>query len=226
MGPFGFGRRNGGERGCPPSSEGARLARRLETYPPYIAPHRGDPARIDGDAARENLAHFESALPVRLSALAELLADEDVVPAVDPANAEPEPLVARLHDWSARTWPALGASGSGWREGERDGDGIAFSLALDVAALLGELVRRGRPSWRWDVDVDPEHGRAGVETFHRVVLRAPFVPDPSRHVELDIERVVIDRLLHPEHADQRHGTPWWRAVRSGIDGSQAGANIA
>ena len=222
---FGLGRGASGRRmgDLSSSTDGERLKRQLADYPSFEPPHRGDPASLGTEDAEENLAHFLRALPGRLDTLATLLASWDIALPADAASAEPEPLIASLHAWSGRSWSALGASGTGWLRGERSGPDIAFSLAADVAALLGELVRRGRPDWRWAIDTDPEHRRAGVETFHRVVLQAPFVPDPSRDVEFDIERTVIDRLLHPGYADQRLATPWWRAVESGLSGSQAGA---
>ena len=215
-----FGR---GRRGADGNGDAARLRRRLADYAPYVPPHPGDPRDLDADAARANLAHFERVRDTRLAGLAALLADWDIRLPDTSGAADAESVVNALHDWSGRAWPGLGASAPvPWRGGGRTGADIPFSLAFDVATLLGEIVRRHRPRWRWAVDTTPAHGTEEVETFNRIVLRAPFAPDPARTVELDLERVVVERLIHPGHAEQRHDRPWWRAVSTALSGGYEG----
>jgi hypothetical protein len=201
------------------------LARRLRDYPPYDAPHVGHGRQLSETQARANLAYFEQALPQRLHTVAALLRDEAGIE-VDAALAAPDPqglaLADALHRWAGDAWPALLASRSGalegWLQSRRAGDDIVFSMLLDVAILLGELVRRGNPDWHWGLDLNAENLADDMASARRVVLLAEPVGEMPHPFVLDVEDVVVHRFLHPGDPSQRLLNPFRRLVQEGLRG--------
>ena len=198
-----------------PGAAPNELARRLADYPAYRAPHVGPPKRWSPAQARENLQHLLAHRDERLAALAGLLRAEgiDVAPAL--AGADPLPLVDRLHDWAGATWPALRrpeqATLAHWLASTRDGADIAFSMVLDTALLLGELIRRHDSRWIWALDEEPGNRRDGMVSAMRPVLMlrgtAPDLPD----VPIDLEDEVVGKYRKP---DMAYPTNPWRATVS------------
>jgi hypothetical protein len=202
------------------------LALRLHEYPPYDAPFAGYGAQLSVEQAQANLAHFERVLPQRLDHLGGLLrelAGVDVAPALAAPREQAGPLADTLHTWAAAQWPALHAKRPAaglqvWLASPRSGGDIVFSLLLDVAMLLGELVRRANPDWRWALDLDPVNLRDDMVSARRVVLLAEPVGEMRTPFLIDVEDVVVHRFLHPGDPAQRRLNPWRRLVDEGIRG--------
>jgi hypothetical protein len=195
------------------------LARALAHYPPYVAPHVGPPARWSRAQAEDNLAHLVAHVDERLQVLGALLretADIDIAPAL--AGADAGPLLERLHAWANAEWrathdPALAQFGR-WRSSTRAGPEIVFSLLLDVALLLGELVRRRDPRWQWALDLDPANLRDGMDSAMRPVL---LRHDADYDKLLDLEAMVIHRWRHPDDVANQLNA-WRRIVRESTAG--------
>lgn len=191
------------------------LARRLADYPPYRAPHVGPPRRLTPEQSRENLQHLLAHLDERLAAIAGLLREQGLDPAPALAGADPLAFVDRLYDWAGATWPALRrpeqATLAHWLASTRDGADIAFSLVLDTALLLGELIRRHDPRWIWALDEDSRNRRDDMVSAMRPVLMlrgaAPDLPD----VPIDIEDEVVGKFRKP---DMSYPINPWRATLS------------
>lgn len=201
------------------------LARRLRSYPPYDAPHVGRGSRLSESQARANLAYFEQVLPQRLHLVATLLREQAGIE-VDAALAAPgeqgPALTDSLHRWAGEAWPAL-AEGrpttlGPWLDSRRSGEDIVFSMLLDVAILLGELVRRGNADWRWGLDLDPGNLADDMPSARRVVLLADPVGGMPRPFVLDVEDVVVNRFLHPDDPSQRWLNPFRRLLEEGLRG--------
>jgi hypothetical protein len=201
------------------------LARRLATYASYDAPHVGQGRQLSEAQARANLAYFEQALPHRLHGVALLLREQAGIE-VDAALAAPAAqgpaLADALHHWAAEHWPALHGSSTfsapAWRHSRREGEGIVFAMLLDVAILLGELVRRGNPQWRWALDLDPDNLADGMPSARRVVLLAePLGRMPCPFV-LDVEDIVVQRFLHVGKPGHGWINPFRRLVEEGLRG--------
>lgn len=209
----------------PPPASG--LAQRLGAYPPFGAPHAGFGAALGLKEARENLAHFQAVLPQRLEALGALLTAEGIV--LGPALAAPREhgpaLADALGAWAARTWPALHqprlAAQQAWLQSTRAGEDIVLSLVLDVAIALGEVIRRGNPDWRWDLDLSRRNLTDEMPSARRVVLLADPVGAMKEPFVNDVEDVVVGRYQHPEDTSYRLPgiNPWRRLVEEGIAGS-------
>jgi hypothetical protein len=203
------------------------LIKRLADYPPYHAPHVGWGAELSVAAARENLNHFNAALPQRLQIVGELLRAEagiDLDAALQAPREQGLPLTDTLHEWVGRCWPALlqprFESLDAWLSSRRAGDDIVLSLVFDVAIVLGELIRRANADWRWDIDLNRTNLQDQMSSARRVVLLADPVGDMPDPFVNDVESVVVARYRHPQDSSYRHPgmNPWRRLVDEGQRG--------
>ncbi len=197
------------------------LARRLADYPPYRAPNAGPPRRWTPAQARENLDDLLAHRDERLALLGGLLREAGIDPAPALAGGDPLPLIDQLHGWAESGWrtlrPADPQSRTRWLALSREGVDIAFSLALDVALLLGELIRRHDPRWTWALDEDPGNRRDGMLSAMRPVLLLPSAVPGMPDSQLDLEHIVVSRYLEPD--DVAHElNPWRRIVSHALDG--------
>lgn len=207
------------------SDPAARLAASLRRYPPFSAPHPGRGSTLSDAQAQANFSHFQSALPQRLHCVTELLRAEAQI---DPKAALSDPpqhapaLTDSLQRWASSAWPALPPqprpSESHWLNSHRDGEDIVFSLLLDLAILLGEVIRCGNPAWHWGVDLDPQNIADDMPGARRVVLLADPVGTASHAFVLDVEQVVVHRFLHADDAGQRLLNPFRRLVDEALRG--------
>lgn len=195
------------------------LARRLADYPPYRAPHAGPPRRWSPAQARENLADLLAHRDERLALLTGLLREYGIDPGPALAGGDPLPLVDQLHAWAETAWRTLrhadAQSRKRWVTLSREGIDIAFSLALDVALLLGELIRRGDPRWTWALDEDPGSRRDDMFTAMRPVLLLPGTVAGMPDFPLDLEEIVVHRYLRPDDSG-RVLNPWHRVVADAL----------
>jgi len=60
----------------PGASEMNTLAKKLQSYPPLLLPHQGNPLSLSNEQAEANLAYVLDVIPERLKALKHLLIDE------------------------------------------------------------------------------------------------------------------------------------------------------
>lgn len=195
----------------------ALLHRLCASYPAYSAPH---PYRLGGqllgpEQAQENLSYLLAVRTERLQIVAEYLRAEagvDVRAAL--SGAEPVRLLAGLHAWAQQALPALNRAASGlarpevWLASDRRGPEIVYSLLMDLALLLGELILICRPAFQWALDLDEGNLLDGMDSPRRPLLQwapapgdtgcASAAPPP---VQIDIERVVVGRFFHPDAAE-------------------------
>jgi hypothetical protein len=199
------------------------LSRRLLDYPPYLAPHPGPGERLTVQQAQRNLEYLLAEREARLQALGGLLRGYgiDIAPAL--AGADPRPLLDPLHEWANEHWPGLGQPRrhtlSSWLSSSRQGEDIAYSMLMDVAILLGELIRRRRPSYQWAIDLDEANGRDGMPSYRRPVLQVPQGGAMPAPVVLDLEDIVVGRYLQPDDPTQRLLNGWARLVEQAVSGA-------
>lgn len=204
---------------------GATLAARLRDYTPYEAPHAGPGTALSPNQAAENLACFEQVLPQRLqqvSALLHEVAGIDTRAALAEPSAHAAALADELQRWALAQWPALRLAGPGgltrWLDSRRSGGEIVFSMLLDLAMLLGELIARGNPDWHWGLDQDAQNLADGMLSARRIVLLADPVGTHTTPFVLDVEAVVVHRFLHADDPAQRLLNPLRRLVEEGLRG--------
>jgi hypothetical protein len=198
------------------------LPARLRRYPPYRAPHRGPPSLWTLDQARENFDRFGAARDERMGHVASLLREYGVDLSGALAGGDYLPALEALHAWVNDRWPALHdpaiATPAAWLASSREGREIVYSLVLDIAIVLGELVVRRRPAYAWRLHLDEIDGRDDMPSYRRaVVAMAPVGLMPAAIV-LDFEELVASRYWSPGSAAERLSNGWARTVTDAIDG--------
>ncbi|MGL4514601.1 MAG: hypothetical protein ACRCT8_16050 [Lacipirellulaceae bacterium] len=157
----------------------SRLDRRLRDYPPYRVPHPGYGTDLTDEQAEANLDYLLGARAGRVTALAGLLLEEGIDLLRGMANPDPGPVLNEIEEWAQATWYRLARWKKGkrtdWGPTSREGDDIAYSMTMDLAIVLGELIMAARPEFHWALDRDPEN--AEMYTYNRPVL---FRPDDVR----------------------------------------------
>ncbi|WP_243457605.1 hypothetical protein [Ottowia testudinis] len=206
-----------------PAVSGLALA--LADYPPYLLPHPGYGKDVSIAQAHENLEWFLAHRDERLalvSALVQQRAGIDTAPALADSLVHGANLADALNDWAAREWPAVARPEWGatrWASLPRDRDHIALSMALDVAILLGEVIRRGNPDWRWGLDLSKVNLKDGMLSTRRVMLLADPVGQHTEPFLLDLEDQMVSRIWQPKLYDyQLPGHPWRRVVEQSLRG--------
>jgi hypothetical protein len=186
------------------------LERLLSVYPPYISPHVGFGMELNRSAAEENLAYFNSVYLERLDAISILLhnaADIDVYPALAAPKEHGPALADALHRWAINSWQPLAEhrekTMKSWLHTTRLGENIIFSMLLDIAFLLGEVIRRGNSDWHWGIDLCEVNLRDGMASARRIVLLADPVGKHLETFDLDIEAIVVDLFLHGIQVTQK-----------------------
>lgn len=173
----------------PPNPRGP-LAELLEGYPAYVAPFPGDPASISNTQARANLDALLAQKSTRLGIIGAALGRFGIDLDRALAASDPNPFFDRIDAWALETWPTIGGSKlrqrrenelvslQRWRQSDRSGPDIFYSLLLDLALALGEVAIRRRPEMYWGLDltIRPQDDR--VE-YHVPVLRGVQVPDAA-----------------------------------------------
>ncbi|HUG23537.1 hypothetical protein [Piscinibacter sp.] len=201
---------------------GTGLAAHLRDYPPYAAPHAGPPTRWTLEQAHENLAYLLQHRDQRLQVLGELLAAEGIEVGRARDDGDWLPLVDALHHWANARWPALHepdiVTEATWLRSTRCDGEIAFSMLMDVALLLGELIIRRHPGYRWDLDLDEVNGRDGMRSYLRPVLLLPAHGAMPSAVVLDLEDIVVSRYLHPEYKANKLLNTWAQVVEDAVSG--------
>lgn len=195
----------------------------LSGYPPFPLPHPGCGKALRLDDAQDNLARFEATLAPRQQALRGWL----MAHGGPDALALPGPAYATaLKAWARAHWAQLPAfsrlpAHTPWPDCPRDGAFIVYSLLGDLAASLGEAIRRANPHWRWGLNLDAIDLADGMATSRRVVLLADLAqPTPeTREAVLDLEPLLFGPHRFPESVDFVHLDTWTRTVQDAIDGA-------
>jgi hypothetical protein len=198
------------------------LRERLRAYPPYAAPHAGPPAALTNEQAQQNLAYLLNQREHRMSVLATWMDGEaiDIRPALN--GADPMSLLYELHHWANAHWPALHdpkiATVQAWLRSRRSHGEIVYSLLMDIAVLLGELISRRHAGYRWSLDLDATSGRNAARSHRRPVMRLVARGAMPSTVVLDLEDLVVDRYLHPDYVTHRMLNDWATVVGDAMSG--------
>ena len=190
----------------------------VQRYPAHAAPHPGYARDLTPEQAQANLDWFLASMPDRLQVLDVLLAEFGVPaqPAADTPEAR-QVWIGQLIDWTRRCWPAQPyrpehLATDDWLRLPRTGDDAIFSVTLDLATRMGEVVRAACPDWRWGLDMSAASLRGPMLTSRRVVLTtAPLGPQGVRLVR-DWEAEVVARYKRAGSIDYAAALPfdpWW-----------------
>lgn len=195
----------------------------LSDYPAFPLPHPGFGQALSRAQADENLAAFTASLASRQAALRQwLLAhggpDADALPGAAYATA--------LKAWARAHWHHLPPfdrlpAHTPWPACPRTGALAVYSLLGDLAASLGEAIRRANGDWHWGLNLDATDLADGMASSRRVVLLADLAePTPeTREAVLDLEALVFSAYRFPQSVDFIHLDTWTGSVRDAIDGA-------
>ncbi|HEY2464521.1 MAG TPA: hypothetical protein VGI32_10710 [Steroidobacteraceae bacterium] len=86
------------------------LAGLLESYPAYVAPFPGDPAKITEEQARANLDALLAQKQARLALIRAVLARFDIDFDAGLAAIEPDSFFKQIDRWAVATWPDIGGN--------------------------------------------------------------------------------------------------------------------
>lgn len=202
-----------------PTDDGqAAFRASVQRYPAHVAPHRGYARELTPEQAQANLDWFLASMLDRLQVLDALLAEFGVPaqPAADTPEAR-QAWIGQLIDWTRRCWPPKPyrpehLATDEWLRLPRTGEDGIFSVMLDLATRMGEVVRAACPSWRWGLDMTAASQRGPMLTSRRVVLTtAPLGPQGIRLIR-DWEAEVVaryKRLGSIDYAAPVPFDPWW-----------------
>lgn len=194
----------------------------LRDYPPFELPHAGSGAALSDAQAQQNWACFQATLDERQRLLRDwLLArggpDALALPGVDYAKA--------LNAWAKAHWPQLPAfarlpAHKPWPDCPRSDAFIVNSLLGDLAASLGEAIRRANGHWHWGLNQDIQDLADDMATSRRVVLLAALKhPTPqTAQAVLDPEALVFAAHRFPDSPDFVYLDSWATLAADAIAG--------
>lgn len=198
------------------------LAARLATYPAYTPPHPGFGDQLSEADARANLDDLLTRRSERLAALGRLLAAYDIDLAAGLATPDPAAFLEALQRWTLATWPSVYdrdlARPQAWRETDRAGSEIVYSLLLDVGIALGEIVIARRPDYAWTLDLDPASRRDDMASWRRPVVRLasdPAIPTP---IQFDFEEIAVNHYRQAGGGAMNLASPIGRGVLEALSG--------
>ena len=203
----------------------------LRTYPAHVPPHRGLGPDITAEQAQANWDWFKLTLPTRLATLRDLCARTGLTLSETPVNSVDEAidLTARLIEWTRACWPdkpylSEHKDRHYWAMSARTGDDAIFSVVLDVATLLGQIIMDGRKEWRWGLDMARSSlGHQPSLTARRVMLMSPLLGQQRHALLKDMEALVLSRYLTPNDfsfRDPLEFDSWVEYVRDGYTGRE------
>lgn len=208
---------------------GPVLSALLREYSAYKAPHVGNHLMLSDVQAQENLAYLQASKAMRLDTLQSLLTHYEIalLPAV--TEGDHRPVIDATYRWAQREWaasvPAQIAHRSVWRTTHRHAEQIIYSLVMDCAIALGEIVIRHRPAFAWAVDLNPQNIKEQMPSANRVILQAPSVLHPGQQVIIDWEELVVSLLLKPQSAANQAINLWQRVCDEAISGATQGEGV-
>jgi hypothetical protein len=206
------------------------LASLLWQYPAYHAPYVGYGIEVSHAKAYANYAYFQAVLPMRLQLISKLLRESgniDVSAALRFPVDSGRLLAIALQKWATEEWRLLVGNRQWtrrqWLHSSRDKDDIVFSMLLDLAILLGEIIIRANSDWRWSLDMTEENVTDDMTSAHRIVLLADPVGDHAEPFVIDLEEIVVHRFLHADEPSQRLLNPLLTVVEQAIRGDYMAA---
>jgi len=137
----------------------------VRKYPEHTPPYPGSGREITPEQAQANLDWFLASMPERLHHLDALLTQFGI----------PTAPAGDLIAWTYQCWPEQPFQPEHQKYHARHtlkrvGDAAIFSIILDLATKIGEIIIRIEPRWHWGLDMDKFSLRAQLLTSRRILL--------------------------------------------------------
>jgi len=197
----------------------------LAGYPVYDAPHIGVGRTLSEVQANENLAYLLANKSDRLNGLSTLLEQFNIDVAAGFASDTPDGLINDLYQWSGEHWKDYHDKNhlrKQWLQSDRSGQDLIYSLAMDTALALGDLLIQHRPTYDWGVDLDVDN--IAMSSFRRCVVMAPMVTHDHMAVA-DIEQAVAGRIFNPDKPHWQWENQWLRFLGDYVSGAHEGTHL-
>ena len=202
------------------------LSSLVADYIPFVAPHCGDHNGYSDEQAAENLSYFLEHKQDRLNQLCKLLTPFSINLHKTLRKGDYRPLVKSLYQWSRDHWPTAIkhelATREVWRNSNRQGDQILYSVALDVGIILGEIIINRKPSYSWGLDLDRQNIDDQMPTARRIVLLAASQIHSDKTVLIDCE-VVSASIIFNTSPTYSVMNVWLNVVNDAVSGLTEGA---
>ncbi len=138
-------------------------------------------------------------------------------------------VINELYQCAQNEWPSAIKhpipTRSVWRQTNRCADEIIYSVIMDRAIFLGEIVIHHRPAFTWVVDLDPDNFYDQMASARRIVLQASSLLHPGKNVIVDWEELSVAMLIYSQSASNRAINLWQRACSEAISGVTQGQKI-
>jgi|GEM_PF-1577574 len=148
----------------------------VRKYPEHTPPYPGSGRKITPEQAQANLDWFLASMPEHLNHLDTLLAQFGIptTPAGDTLHDMAE-WMNTLIAWTYQCWPEEPFQPEHKYTNARHtlrrvGDAAIFSIILDLATKIGEIIIKIEPRWHWGLDMDKFSLRAQLLTSRRILL--------------------------------------------------------
>ena len=197
------------------------LAKQLEHYLPYLAPHCGDHNTFTPDQSRANLNYFLAHKSERINHLANLLAHFDIDLHSHLLQGEYQGLIQQLYQWACSEWLTAihteHTTWETWRTTHRQGEHILYSVAMDTSIALGEIIISRQPTFKWALDLDPDNIKDQMPSANRIVLAAPSHILSDSTAIIDLEMSCASTIINSSLA-QRALNSWLKHVDDATSG--------
>ncbi len=197
------------------------LAASLAEYPAYDVPHSSTHLTLSDAQALENFEYFQSHKQQRIASLHALLVRVgiDLKPALNGADYTTS--VEALYQWAQNEWaPAINselATRAVWRTTHRSAEHIIYSVVMDCAIALGEIVIARRPEYTWAVDLHPDNIKDQMPSARRTVLSAISTTHPEQPILIDWEAIAVAMVIKPQSAANRAINLWLRVCDEAVN---------
>ena len=183
------------------SKKKSALKHRLEAYEAYAMPFPGTARRLSIEQCEGNLGYLLDNRTHRQAVLGELLRHWNI-DIYDRTNVAA--LLTSMDSWAVREWPTAFEKELGdrstWHRSAKNGRHIVYSMLMDIAILLGELLIEQAPSCCWGLDLTEDSRDTPMESYKRPTLLIHGRDGDFRGV-LDLEAILFGHYQNSEHLD-------------------------
>jgi hypothetical protein len=157
------------------------------------------------EQAQANLGYLLAHREARLSHLTRFLSGFNVEVAAALRGGPFEAPLNALHEWTKQEFPRIYdpqlAKREVWVESSRTGAEIVYSLMMDIALLLGELVVTRRQEYSWSLDLDPDNEADQMTSHKRAVVQLPKGEPFPAPIIFDFEAIVVSHFFNVSFPD-------------------------
>jgi hypothetical protein len=152
------------------------------------------------EQAHANLEYLLTHCEARLSDLPRFFSGFNAEVAVALRDGDFETPLHALHEWTKQEFPRIYdpklTKSEIWLASSRTGHEIVYSLMMDIALLLGELVVTRRREYSWSLDLDPDNEADQMTSYKRPVVQLPKGEPFPAPIIFDFGAMIVDHFFN------------------------------